>query len=150
MLPILRKNGGWTVPAERFDSFVNRVFEDMDRALGSAGGALTQGSIPVSLWEDEQAYHVEAEVPGVAESDIEVTVHDGQLWLRFERKPEEGRQYLYNGRSFGRFDRVFALPDAVNPDEVQAHLQDGILRLTLPKSPAARPKKIAIGRVQAG
>ena len=58
------------------------------------------------------------------------------LFIRGERKPEEGRRYLYNGRSYGRFERVITLPEAVNADEVQATLNDGVLR----DRPAQKPR----------
>lgn len=143
MLPVLQRRNGWIATAPQLDSLVSRVFEDMDRAIAGVG-AMTRGNLPVALWEDESAYHVEAEVPGAADSDIDVTVHEGLLTIRYERTPEEGRTYLINGRHFGRFERVFTLPDAVDGDNVQAELKDGILRLTLPKTPAAQPKRIAI------
>ena len=73
-----------------------------------------------------------------------MTVHNGMLFIRGERRPEEGRRYLYNGRSFGRFERVITLPEAVKTDDVQATLKDGILSITLPKSPEAKPKKITL------
>lgn len=143
-----RRNGGWIATNPRFDSFVKGVFEDMDRAFEGLG-TMTRGNLPVALWEDETAYHVEAEVPGVAESDIEATVHEGVLTIRFERKAEEGRTYRFNSRHFGRFERTFALPDTVDTENVQAELRDGILRLTLPKVPAAQPRRIAIQAIQA-
>ena len=66
------------------------------------------------------------------------------LFIKGERKPEEGRRYLYNGRPYGRFERVVTLPEAVTTDGVQAELKDGVLRIELPKSPEARPRKIAL------
>jgi len=78
------------------------------------------------------------------DSDVDVTVHNGMLFIRGERRPAEGRRYLYNGRSFGRFERVITLPEAVKTDDVLATLKDGILSITLPKSPEAKPKKITL------
>jgi HSP20 family molecular chaperone IbpA len=51
---------------------------------------------------------------------------------------------LYNGRSYGQFERVITLPEAVGTDEVQAELRDGVLRIDLPNRPESRPKKIAL------
>jgi HSP20 family protein len=100
--------------------------------------------VPVSLWQDEDHVYIEAELPGLTDQDVDVTVHNGMLFIRGERKPEEGRQYLYNGRTWGRFERVITLPEAVDADTVQAELTNGILRVTLPKSPEAKPKKITL------
>ena len=80
----------------------------------------------------------------MSDQDVEVTVHKGVLFIRGERKAEEGRQFLYNGRSWGRFERAITLPDAVNADAVQAELANGVLRVTLPRSPEARPRKITL------
>jgi HSP20 family protein len=80
----------------------------------------------------------------VADKDLDITVRNGMLFIRGERQPEEGRRYLYNGRLYGRFERVLTLPEAVNTDEVQATLRDGVLRVELLKSPEAKPKRITL------
>jgi HSP20 family protein len=100
--------------------------------------------MPLAMWQDDDHFYVEVELPGVSDGDMDITVHNGTLSIRGERKPEEGRRYLYNGRSYGRFERVITLPEAVNTDDVQATLKDGILSLTLPKSPEAKPRKITL------
>jgi HSP20 family protein len=143
MLPVLRNNPFVSPvaagPMNRLDTLFDRVF-------GGDGGFTAQSWswLPVALWEDDDHIHVEAELPGVPEQDVDVTVHNGMLFIRGERKPEEGRRYLYNGRTYGRFERVIALPEAVDTDDVRATLTDGVLRLSLPKSPEAKPRKIAL------
>jgi len=129
---------GVASPFNRLDSMFDRLF-DGDGLLGRAW----QG-VPVALWEDEDHVSVEAELPGLTDKDVEITVHNGLLFIRGERRPEEGRNYLYKGRFYGRFERVITLPEAVNNDDVQARLTDGVLCLTLPKSPEAKPKKITL------
>lgn len=93
---------------------------------------------------DDDHVGIEFELPGVVDQDLDITVHNGMLFIRGERKPERGRRYLYNGRSYGRFERVITLPEAVNTDEVRATMTDGVLRIDLPKSPEARPRKIEL------
>jgi len=143
MFPVLRNNSAMapvvTSPGHRLDSLFDRVF-------GNDGDFLAQAwsGTPVAMWEDDDHIGIEAELPGVAEDELDITVHNGMLFIRGERKPEEGRRYLYNGRSYGRFERVITLPQAVNTDEVQAALRDGVLCINLPKSPEARPRKIAL------
>jgi len=143
MLPVLRNTSAWAPtlshPMNRMDSWFDNFFGDDGGTLGRAWAGM-----PVALWDDEDHFYVEAELPGVIESDVDVTVHNGMLFIRGERRPEEGRRYLYNGRSFGRFERVITLPEAVNTDDVQAVLKDGILSITLPKSPEAKPRKISL------
>jgi HSP20 family protein len=143
MLPIHRNNSALasvgTGPNNRLDSFLDRVF-------GDDGGAMSQAWswAPVAMWQDDDHLFIEAEMPGMSDNEIEVTVHNEMLYIRGERKPEEGRRYLYNGRSYGRFERAVTLPEAVKADEVRATLANGVLHIELPKSPEARPKRIAI------
>jgi len=143
MLPVLRNTSAWPLtssyPVNRMDSWFDSFF-------GNDGGSLSRAwtGMPVAVWDDEDHFFIEAELPGVMDSDVDVTVHNGMLFIRGERRPEEGRRYLYNGRSFGRFERVITLPEAVKTDDVQATLKDGILSITLPKSPEAKPKKITL------
>jgi HSP20 family protein len=142
MLPTLRNPATlspWPIsPVNRLDSFFDRIFGE-DGFVNQAWGG-----VPVAMWQDDDHLYVEAELPGVAEADVDVTVHNGMLFIRGERRPEEGRTYLYNGRSFGRFERVVTLPEAVDTDAVQAELTNGMLRVALPKRPEAKPKKIAL------
>jgi HSP20 family protein len=143
MLPMIRNNFALAPfasgPANRLDTFFDRVF-------GEDGGfqARAWAGAPVAVWEDEDHVWIEAELPGVAEGDLDITVHNGMLFIRGERRPAEGRRYLYNGRAFGRFERVVTLPEAVNTEGVQAELKDGVLVIGLPKSPEAKPRKIEL------
>jgi len=81
---------------------------------------------------------------GVADKDVDLTVHNGLLFIRAERRPVEGRHYLYNGRAYGRFERVITLPEAVDADNVQARLADGLLCIALTKTPESKPKKVTV------
>jgi HSP20 family protein len=131
----------WTAPINRLEGLFDRLFDD---SVFGFGFRAEQAAVPISLWHDDDHIHVEADLPGMSDQDIEVTVHKGVLFIRGERKPEEGRQYLYNGRTWGRFERTITLPDEVDADAVQAELTNGVLRLTLPKSPETKPRKIAL------
>jgi HSP20 family protein len=129
-------------PVNRLERLFDRFFDDsfFNYVFTPEWGT----GVPVSLWQDEDHVYIEAELPGLTDQDVDVTVHNGMLFIRGERKPEEGRQYLYNGRTWGRFERVITLPEAVDADNVQADLTNGILRVALPKSPEAKPKKIVL------
>jgi HSP20 family protein len=144
MLPANRNNltmAPSTAPMNRLEGLFDRLFDD--NVLGFSFRA-DQTAVPISLWHDDDHIYVEADLPGMTDQDVEVTVHKGVLFIRGERKPEPGRQYLYNGRSWGRFERAITLPDDVDADAVQAELGQGVLRLTLPKSPETKPRKIAL------
>ena len=143
MLPVLRNNSTLasvaTGPVNRLDWRFEHVFGDDGVFIGQAWSG-----VPVAMWEDDDHVCIEAELPGVADKDVDITVHNGMLFIRGERKPEEGRRYLHNSRSYGRFERVISLPAAVKTDDVQATLRDGVLRIELPKSPEAKPKRITL------
>jgi len=143
MLPVLRSN---LTPASFFANPINRLDSLFERVFGDDGGFLGQAwpTLPLAMWEDDDHLYIEAEMPGVSENDVEVTFHNGSLFIRGERRPEEGRRYLYNGQTFGRFERVVTLPEAVNTDAVEATLSNGMLCITLPKNPEAKPKKITL------
>ncbi len=136
MTPATRNQTAW-VPVNRMDALFHHVF-------GEDGGFASQARAPLAMWADDDHIWVEAEMPGVLDSDVDITVHKDVLTIRAERKPEEGRRYLYNSRSYGRFERVVTLPEAVDAEAVQATLKDGLLRIELPKSPEAKPRKITL------
>ena len=146
MVPMVRRN--WFTPS--FDEPVSRLRTEVDtlfdRFFGGDGGALSPawGGLPVAMWEDDDHIYIEAELPGATEKDVDVTVHNGLLFIRGERRPAEGRNYLYNGRLFGRFERVITLPEAVDTDHVRARLADGLLCIELTKTPESKPKKVAV------
>jgi HSP20 family protein len=133
-------------------SFVLRreVADLFDRFLGDSGGngngGMTRGwNVPVAIWDDEQHVYVEVEVPGVSRDDLDVVVHQGILRIWGERKAaEDSRNYWYNERSFGRFERLITLPDVVDSETIDAEMHDGILSVKLRKRPEAQPKKVAI------
>jgi HSP20 family protein len=97
---------------------------------------LEMGAPKVDVIEGEKAYKLSAELPGLIEKDIEVTLADGMLTLKGEKnqeKEEKTKQYWLNERSYGSFQRTFALPEGVDPDKVDATFTKGILTIMLPK-----------------
>ena len=106
----IRPGPGLVRPVNRLDSFFDRVFGDDGHSAGQAWAG-----VPLSMWQDEDHIFVEVELPGVAESDLEMTVHNGMLFIRGERKAAEGRRPMYDGRSYGRFERVVTLPAPSTP-----------------------------------
>jgi HSP20 family protein len=144
MLPAIRNNTTmtpWTTPMNRLEGLFDRLF---DESVFGFSPRVGETAVPISLWHDEDHVYVEADLPGMSEQDVEVTVHRGVLYIRGERKFEEGRRYLYDGRNWGRFERAITLPDEVDTANVQAELSQGVLRLVLSKSPETKPRKITL------
>ena len=100
---------------------------------------------PASVWEEDDAYHVELDVPGVAKEDVEVTFDKGQLTITAERKAaEEESSRWHEERSYGKAVREIALSTPVDPDSITAELTDGVLHVAVAKKPEAQPKRIDV------
>ena len=120
---------------------VNRLFDDVFRgfgmpSLGAFGGGLSWPN--VELGETDKEIRVTAELPGLDEKDVDITVEDGVLTLRGEKKSEvDDEDRGYSERSYGRFERRIGLPRGVEQDKASATFTNGVLTVTLPKSAAA-------------
>jgi HSP20 family protein len=131
-------------------SDMRRFREEMSQLLSSFAreGPALAGSFPaLNVWQDDANIYVEAELPGMDLSDLEIYVTGGdQLMIKGERKPPQIDKGVWHRqeRAFGSFTRALTLPVPVDADKVQARLANGVLSLTLPKSEAAKPKKIAV------
>lgn len=101
----------------------------------------------VNIRETEQAFFVEAELPGLTKKDIDITLENNILKLSGERRFEKDtneESYHRVERSYGSFLRTFSLPSQVNAESVKASFKDGVLTIEVPKAEEAKPRKIAI------
>lgn len=97
----------------------------------------------VDVSETPEALTIKAELPGMDETDVELTLHDGVLTLKGEKKAEKeekDKEYSLVERSYGMVRRSFRLPDTVDPEKVTAGFDKGVLTVTLPKSGEPAPK----------
>ena len=137
-------------PATRSWGEVRRLRDDMNRLFASFNQqwpGLGGGYPPLNVWQDADNLYAEAELPGIDLGDLEIFVTGGdQLSIKGERKPIDSQEgvWLRRERPFGRFARLLTLPVDVDANKVQARLVNGVLTLTLPKSEAAKPKKISV------
>lgn len=116
---------------------VDRLFDDVFRMPVLAGSA-TMTWPSVEVVERENEVRVTAEIPGMSDKDVELTVENGTLCLRGEKKSEtEDKDRGYSERWYGRFERLIMLPAGVDEDKANATFQDGVLTVTLPKSDEA-------------
>jgi len=100
---------------------------------------------PSALWEEEGRWGLEVELPGVQLDDIDITLEKDALRVTAERRaPETGRSYIHQQRGYGKVQRLIKLPETVDPDNIEAELKDGVLRLYLKKRPELQPKKIQV------
>jgi HSP20 family protein len=102
---------------------------------------------PVDIYETEDGFVLEAELPGFTTEDLDIELVENRLTLRGERKaPSDVKeeQYRRHERAYGRFERSFLLPAVIERDKVTAEMHHGVLTLRLPKSDLAKPKRIPI------
>jgi HSP20 family protein len=132
-----------------FDSFLGRSFGRIPALARADDSDVVTPSIDVR--ETETEFVIEAELPGMDEKDVSVTLNDGVLTLKGEKKSErEEKQDDYHlmERSYGSFQRSFQVADAVDADKVKASFDKGVLKVTMPKRPEAvkAEKRIPIGK----
>jgi len=130
---------------QQFQSEMNRLFDRWGDDGGRQRG-LTSFP-PLNVWEDGDALHIEAELPGLKLADLEIYVTGNtQLTLKGERKtplPDKGIRHRQE-RGFGKFVRNLTLPFAVNPSNVDARLENGVLEIKLAKHESAKARKIVV------
>jgi HSP20 family protein len=101
----------------------------------------------VDIAETDKEFSIKAEIPEVKKEDVKVTVDNGVLTIRGERKQEKeekDKKFHRVERFYGSFMRSFTLPDNVDESEIEASFKDGMLNLTIPKTKATKPKAIDV------
>jgi HSP20 family protein len=97
--------------------------------------------------ETKDAYLFKADLPGIKDRDLEVTMTGNRLTISGKRdaeKEEKSERYYTYERSYGSFTRSFTLPDGADSEHLTASLEQGVLSITVPKKPEIQPKKIAV------
>ena len=135
----------------RFHDDVNQLFGDTQFGTSAAGD---QSSIVTSNWtpavdikEETDRFVLKADIPGVDPKEIEVTMDNGVLTIKGERKHEseqEANGYKRVERSYGSFYRRFSLPDSADAERVTATGKDGVLEVSIPKLEKVQPRKITV------
>jgi HSP20 family protein len=150
-------------PFETLRREIDRVFNDFDGGLFASpfrrplfdvapfwnAERAFAGAPAVDIAEKEKAYEVTAELPGLDEKNIEVTLSGGMLSIKGEKqeeKEEKKKDYHLKERHFGSFERCFNIPEGVDRDKIEANFTKGVLKVTLPKTAEAlkADKKIAV------
>ena len=103
--------------------------------------------------ETKDAYLFKADLPGVKEDDLDVSLTGNRLTVsghREEEKRDEGDRYYAFERSYGTFSRSFTLPEGVDAEHANAELKDGVLTISVAKRPEVKPKKIEVAKPTTG
>lgn len=148
-------SGEWT-PFESLRREIDRIFDDfhpLDWRWPSMRHGAQGRNWPLApamdLVEREGEYEITAELPGIAEKDVEVKVVNRMLTIRGEKseeKEEKQKDYFLSERRFGSFQRSFQLPEGADADKIDAHFAKGVLTVRVPKAAEAQKpeKKISI------
>lgn len=101
----------------------------------------------VDVTEDDNAYHVHMELPGMSKEDVKISFRDDVLMINGEKKfeeTEEKKNYHHYERRYGKFQRAFRINSDVIIDKIDANFKDGVLNIDLPKAEIAKPKEIEV------
>jgi HSP20 family protein len=140
-------NGNGTVTRYRDPFAMARELLSWDPFYSNRAPAAFSPAFEVK--ETTDAFVLKADVPGVAETDLDIAVHNNVLTVSGSRSAEErkdGETYALYERQFGSFSRSFALPELADGEKIQAKLEHGVLMLTIGKKEAAKPRKIAVSK----
>jgi HSP20 family protein len=133
-----------------------REFDRLRREMDELFGALSGGTLPMpsagvfpltNVTEDKENYYVRAELPGINSKELDIQVTAEGISISGERKiPVEGDNVRYHRREreAGKFSRSISLPGEIDVNKVRASMENGVLKVTIPKSEAARPRQITV------
>lgn len=129
---------------KEFDDMVRRLFSPSE---GEGNGRMMTWTPHVDMSETDKNIVIKADIPGVDPKDIDITVEDGVLTIKGEKKEEreEKKQNFHRTERFiGQFFRQISLPSGVDENNVTASTAKGVITITIHKKPGSHPKKIAI------
>jgi HSP20 family protein len=141
-MPLVRWDP-WQEIVDKFDRYTRAMTQPQ---AGSQEVMATGDWAPrVDIAETDEAFVIKAEIPEVNKEDVKVTVDNGVLTIRGERKQEkEGQRFHRVERHYGSFTRSFTLPDNVDETKVTAAFKDGMLKLQIPKAGEPKPEVIEV------
>ena len=134
--------------ANQFHSEINRLFDRNYAGQDGESGLTASDWVPaVDIKEEDNRFVIHADIPGVDPKDIEITMEDGILTLKGERRSETREErdgYRRVERVSGQFFRRFTLPDTADAEGVSAKGSNGVLEISIPKHEKAQPRKITV------
>jgi HSP20 family protein len=138
-----------TYPFVSLQREIDRLFEDFTRGFPSFRMPFGSSELmpSVDVVENDKEFVIMAELPGLEEKDVQISLADHVLTIRGEKKAEKEQKdqdYRMVERSYGTFSRSFELPDTTDLDKIQAEMTKGVLKVTLPKHAPAVARKIEV------
>ena len=146
LVPIRRSDKEKSSSLAKFHDEIDELFKDMWGGLDWPLAGRTRWPV-IDVAEQEDAFMVNAEVPGCKADDIDISVHGNTLTISGEKKQdkeEEKKGFYHIERSYGSFRRDLNLGSAVDPEKIEARCKDGILSITLPKTEKSKAVKVKV------
>jgi len=144
---LITRDKGKGSDVDQFRKHINSLFDDFF-SPGPTGFFDTDWAPAVDIEEGEKGYIVRAEMPGMSEKDISVTVENHVLTIQGEKKEEkerkEGNRLIVSERSYGSFRRSFSLPRSTDPGSIKAEFKNGVLTVNVPRAKTAPDRQITI------
>tara|TARA_R110002020_G_scaffold48855_2_gene139510 strand:- start:4155 stop:4640 length:486 start_codon:yes stop_codon:yes gene_type:complete len=153
-LPPFRPSGLFDDFGAEMDAMIQRFFGDDTSAAAATGfpSLMTAGAVrpAIDITENDKAITLTAELPGMSEEEVDLSISDGMLMLKGEKTVSHDSKQddsVVTERNYGSFLRSFPIPDRVDQEAIDAKFDKGILKVTLPKKPGqeARGRRIRIG-----
>jgi HSP20 family protein len=145
MTQLTRRNAPSTL--RNLQREVDDIFDQFFSRGSADEGSSALWAPSTDLVETDDAYRMHLDVPGMSKEDIEINLRNRTLTVSGERtrtRFEEAEDHVRTERAFGRFHRSFTLPDAVDPNNIEAHYDNGVLQITVPKTETAARRQIEI------
>ena len=143
---ITRKTNNSTPELRSFRNDVNRLFDDFFN-LRTAGLFDSEWLPAIDVYDDEKNFYIKADVAGIEEKDLDVTINGNVLTLsgkKMEERKDEGKNYIFSERRTGSFSRSVTLPAGSKQKDIKGELKNGVLTITIEKEPGAKSEKIKI------
>lgn len=132
-------------PFRELEEMHDRMGRLLESTFGTGGPPMLGWSPAVDIEETDDAWVLEAELPGVKRDDVNIELNNGELAITGEVKEQERKGILRRQtRRTGRFEYRVALPGDVEADKIEAALDQGVLRVRVPKAPRAQPRRIEV------
>jgi HSP20 family protein len=126
---------------------MDRLFEDSFVGRRPKEWLPAEGTLALDMFQTEEAAVIKSSVPGVKPEEIDITISGNTLTISGETREEEEvkeEDYIRRERRYGSFTRSVVLPEGLEPDKAEASFEDGVLTLSIPKAPEAKPKVIKV------
>ena len=143
-MALIRRDPWMTMPT--LQHRINRLFDDMLPAAEEEMGLYNWQPL-VDTFEKDNAIEIRAELPGIKKEDVDIDVRDNVLTVSGERSHDEDvneGDFYRRERFYGRFQRAITLPDNVDTDNIDAQYDEGVLKITIPKTEESQTKKIEV------